>query len=101
MFKENIKRADTSRIAFPVLIALGLSHCFNDLLQSVVSAVYPILKDDLALTFSEIGLISWPRQCFSPSWASCSTSIRCRGACLSACVFPPPDWSCCRRPATS
>jgi len=49
MFKENIKRADTSRIAFPVLIALGLSHCFNDLLQSVVSAVYPILKDDLAL----------------------------------------------------
>ena len=58
MFKENIKRADTSRIAFPVLIALGLSHCFNDLLQSVVSAVYPILKDDLALTFSEIGLIT-------------------------------------------
>lgn len=58
MFRENSKRADTSRIAFPVLIALGLSHCFNDLLQSVVSAVYPILKDDLALTFSEIGLIT-------------------------------------------
>lgn len=45
-------------MALPVLIALGLSHCFNDLLQAVVSASYPILKNDLALTFSEIGLIT-------------------------------------------
>lgn len=43
---------------FPVLMALCAVHCFNDLLQSVVSAVYPMLKDDLNLTFGQIGLIT-------------------------------------------
>ncbi len=43
---------------FPVLMSLCAVHCFNDLLQSVVSAVYPILKDDLSLTFAQIGLIT-------------------------------------------
>lgn len=58
MAKENNRQIDTKKIALPVLVALSFSHCFNDLLQSVVSAVYPILKNDLALTFSEIGLIT-------------------------------------------
>lgn len=43
---------------FPVLMALCAVHCFNDLLQSVVSAVYPMLKEDLSLSFGEIGLIT-------------------------------------------
>ncbi|MDE6450203.1 MAG: MFS transporter [Muribaculaceae bacterium] len=43
---------------FPVLMSLCAVHCFNDLLQSVVSAVYPMLKDDLSLTFAQIGLIT-------------------------------------------
>lgn len=43
---------------FPVLIALCSVHCFNDLLQSVVSAVYPMLKEDLSLSFGQIGLIT-------------------------------------------
>lgn len=43
---------------FPVLLALCAVHCFNDLLQSVVSAVYPMLKEDLMLSFSQIGLIT-------------------------------------------
>lgn len=43
---------------FPVLLALCSVHCFNDLLQSVITAVYPMLKSDLGLTFSQIGLIT-------------------------------------------
>lgn len=43
---------------FPVLMALCSVHCFNDLLQSVVSAVYPMLKEDLSLSFAQIGLIT-------------------------------------------
>ena len=43
---------------FSVLVALNLSHCFNDLLQSVITAVYPILKEDLSLDFAQIGLIT-------------------------------------------
>lgn len=47
-----------NRIAYPILIALSLSHCLNDLLQSVITATYPLFKDDLALNFAQIGLIT-------------------------------------------
>ena len=47
-----------SSIAFPILIALSISHCLNDLLQSVITATYPLFKDDLALSFAQIGLIT-------------------------------------------
>ena len=47
-----------SAIAFPILIALSISHCLNDLLQSVITATYPLFKDDLALSFAQIGLIT-------------------------------------------
>lgn len=41
-----------------VLLALCAAHCLNDLLQSVVTAVYPMLKTELNLDFTEIGLIT-------------------------------------------
>ena len=41
-----------------VLLALCATHCLNDLLQSVVTAVYPMLKDELSLDFTQIGLIT-------------------------------------------
>ena len=47
-----------SGTAFKVLIILSISHCLNDLLQSVIAAVYPLFKDDLALSFAQIGLIT-------------------------------------------
>ena len=43
---------------FPVLLALSGVHCLNDALQSVITAVYPMLKDDLSLNFAQIGLIT-------------------------------------------
>lgn len=54
---SRIKRL-TAMPAFPVLLALSASHCLNDLLQSVITAVYPMLKDELHLTFAQIGLIT-------------------------------------------
>ena len=47
-----------SETTFRILIALSVAHCMNDALQSVISATYPILKDDLALSFGQIGLIT-------------------------------------------
>lgn len=44
--------------AFHVLLALSSAHALNDLLQSVISASYPMLKADLSLNFHEIGLIT-------------------------------------------
>lgn len=43
---------------FSILFAISLSHFINDLLQAVIPAVYPILKDKFSLTFTEIGLIT-------------------------------------------
>lgn len=43
---------------FTILSLLAASHMFNDTLQSVIPAVYPLLKDSLFLTFSQIGLIT-------------------------------------------
>ncbi|MDE7467677.1 MAG: MFS transporter [Muribaculaceae bacterium] len=44
--------------AFPVLLALSAAHSLNDLLQSVITAVYPMLKEDLNLDFAQIGIIT-------------------------------------------
>ena len=56
-FNRNRYYGTESRTAC-ILIALSLSHCLNDLLQSVVSAAYPLFKDDLGLSFAQIGLIT-------------------------------------------
>lgn len=41
-----------------ILVLLSISHLCNDTLQSVIPAVYPLLKDSLLLNFTEIGLIT-------------------------------------------
>ncbi len=41
-----------------VLISLSVCHCCNDALQAVVASLYPILKDDLLLDFTQIGIIT-------------------------------------------
>ena len=44
--------------AVGILLAISLSHLLNDLMQSLVPAVYPILKAKFSLDFGQIGLIS-------------------------------------------
>lgn len=48
----------TNGTAFRILMALSIAHCLNDTLQSVIAAVYPLFKEDLVLSFSQIGLIT-------------------------------------------
>lgn len=47
---------------YRVLIAISICHLLNDMLQSVVPAIYPILKDSLRLDFGQIGLITLTNQ---------------------------------------
>ena len=44
--------------AYVVLIGISFSHFLNDTMQSLISSVYPILKDNYALDFAQIGLIT-------------------------------------------
>jgi FSR family fosmidomycin resistance protein-like MFS transporter len=55
-------RASQSDTALGVLGAISLCHCLNDLMQSVVPAVYPLLKASYALDFGQIGLITFANQ---------------------------------------
>lgn len=53
-----MKKENSYSTVLPVLIALSLSHFINDVLQSVISASYPLLKEELLLSFTQIGAIS-------------------------------------------
>ena len=47
-----------SAAAMPVLIAISVSHLLNDVVQSLLPAIYPILKQNYALDFGQIGLLT-------------------------------------------
>jgi FSR family fosmidomycin resistance protein-like MFS transporter len=44
--------------AYVVLAGISFSHFLNDTMQSLIASVYPILKDNYALDFAQIGLIT-------------------------------------------
>ncbi len=46
------------RTYIAVLVVLGLTHLLNDLMQSLIAASYPILKEAYALDFVQIGMIT-------------------------------------------
>jgi MFS transporter, FSR family, fosmidomycin resistance protein len=50
--------AISSRAAMPVLIALSATHLLNDMIQSLIPAIYPIIKSAYQLDFGQIGLIT-------------------------------------------
>src|SRR4029434_7426166 len=43
---------------FAVILSLSFCHLLNDLMQSLVPALYPILKGSYGLSFSQVGLIT-------------------------------------------
>ncbi len=51
-------RHPAENTVFAVLIAISFSHLLNDTIQSVIPAIYPILKTSFHLNFTQIGLIT-------------------------------------------
>jgi FSR family fosmidomycin resistance protein-like MFS transporter len=47
-----------SAVAVPVLGAISLCHFLNDTLQSLLPAIYPILKGGFNLNFSQVGMLT-------------------------------------------
>ena len=43
---------------FPILISLSFCHLLNDLMQSMIPALYPMLQRDFQLSYTQIGLIT-------------------------------------------
>jgi len=49
-------------MATRILASLSFCHLLNDMMQSVLPAIYPILKQNFGLSFSQIGLITLVNQ---------------------------------------
>lgn len=47
---------------WPVLIAISLCHMVNDVMQSLLSAIYPLLRDEFTLSYAQIGLMTFAFQ---------------------------------------
>lgn len=46
------------RTQFTVILAIALCHMINDVMQSVLQASYPLLRDEFGLSFTQIGLMT-------------------------------------------
>ena len=46
------------RTVYPILLMVCATHLLNDMMQSVIPAVYPLLKEKFGFTFAQIGLIT-------------------------------------------
>nr|WP_316656095.1 MFS transporter [uncultured Gellertiella sp.] len=50
------------RAAIPIIVAAGFCHMLNDIMQSLLTSIYPMLKANYALDFVEIGLLTFAFQ---------------------------------------
>ena len=48
----------TEGTAYAILFTMGICHLLNDMVQSVIPAIYPLLKDKFGFTFAQIGIIT-------------------------------------------
>lgn len=55
-------KALVNTTVFPILFTISFAHLLNDMLQSVIPSIYPLIKSNLQLTFSQIGLITFTFQ---------------------------------------
>jgi FSR family fosmidomycin resistance protein-like MFS transporter len=47
---------------FPVILAISFCHLLNDMMQSLLPAIYPNLKAQFGLTFAQVGLVTFTYQ---------------------------------------
>ncbi|MGH9618351.1 MAG: MFS transporter, partial [Bryobacteraceae bacterium] len=50
--------AAPEKTVFTILAAISFCHLLNDTMQSLIPAIYPILKDSFRLDFGQIGLLT-------------------------------------------
>jgi FSR family fosmidomycin resistance protein-like MFS transporter len=50
------------RTAFSIIVAVSFCHMLNDIMQSLLTSLYPLLKENYALDFVQIGLLTFTFQ---------------------------------------
>jgi len=54
-----IKTSMAGNPVYPIMFAISAVHLLNDSLQSVIPAMFPILQEDMGLTYTQLGLIAF------------------------------------------
>jgi FSR family fosmidomycin resistance protein-like MFS transporter len=60
--EERPAAPSASGTVFAILLAMAFCHLLNDMMQSLLPAIYPALATNLHLSFAQIGLISFVYQ---------------------------------------
>ena len=47
-----------NKTVFPIIAAISVAHMLNDMMQSLIMAIYPLLQANYNLSFTQIGLIT-------------------------------------------
>jgi FSR family fosmidomycin resistance protein-like MFS transporter len=55
---ETASRKPADALALTILASISFCHLLNDMMQSMLPAIYPMLKESLGVSFGEIGLIT-------------------------------------------
>jgi FSR family fosmidomycin resistance protein-like MFS transporter len=56
--REAATRAAVERTVMSVLLAISFCHLLNDTIQSLISAIYPVVKQTFHLNYTQVGLIT-------------------------------------------
>jgi FSR family fosmidomycin resistance protein-like MFS transporter len=59
--RQTVETAE--KTVLPVLLAISFCHLLNDTIQSLMPAIYPLVKESFHLNYSQIGLITFTFQC--------------------------------------
>ena len=59
---ESVPGRTAAGAIFPVLVSISFCHLLNDMVQSLIPAVYPLLKQALRLNLGQVGLIALTSQ---------------------------------------
>lgn len=59
------------KAVMPVLVAISFCHLLNDTIQSLIPALYPIVKTMFHLSFTQIGFVTFTFQCTSSLLQPC------------------------------
>ena len=52
------RQSGMNETAYAILFIISISHFLNDMIQSVIPSIYPILKEQYRFTFAQIGMIT-------------------------------------------
>ncbi len=50
--------ATKDKTLYSILFAVSFAHLLNDMMQSVIPSIYPLIKDEYGFTFGQIGMIT-------------------------------------------